>query len=198
MNSKIIITQDMITKCSAFAAASVSSSSDQYARRNQFNVNKIEKDIKIGKIGEECVYLSLSESNYNLTKPDHEIYSKENKSWDTDLKDLNSDVRISVKTQDIEQSYAYGESWVFQGNFNSKVKTDYDKEVFLNKNPNHYAAFVLLNVPKRIATIKAIVKIDWLLDNSLFKPMQKQSLQGNKSAVYFDDLEKYSDELFQL
>jgi len=198
MNSNIIITQDMITKCAGFASASVNSSADQYARRNQYNVKKIEKDIKVGKIGEECVYNYLVEKFPTLTKPDHNIYSKENKSWDTDLKDLDSDIRISVKTQDIEASYSWGESWVFQGNFNSKVKTDYDKEVFENKNPNHYVAFVLLNVPKRVAIIKAIVKIDWLHENDLFKLMQKQSLQGNKSAVYFEDLEKYSDQLFQL
>jgi len=59
-------------------------------------------------------------------------------------------------------------------------------------------AFVALNVPKRFGIIKALVKVQWLHDKKLFKEMKKQSLRGNKVAVYYEDLEKYSEELWQL
>ncbi len=195
-NIKFAISEDLNNKCIAFAKASVSSSADKYARRQQYDVEKIVKDIRNGKIGEEGVHQLLLENYPDLSPPDHQIYAKKDKSWAPDLKDQASGIRVAVKSQDIESALAFGESWVFQ--FGNGGKYDCDTGVFKETDPNHYVAFVALNVPKRTGTIKALVKVQWLHDKKLFKEMKKESLRGNKMAVYLEDLEKYPDELWQL
>lgn len=196
MSSKFIITPEIYEKCTDFAKASVGTSSNKYASRNQFNVEKIVKDIRNGKIGEEGVYQLLSATYPQLTQPDHNIYDKVNKSWDPDLKDAASGIRVGVKSQDIESAIHFGESWVFQ--FRAGQKYDVDTGIFGEKDDNHYVAFVALNVPKKTGEIRALVKVDWLHQNKLFKEMQKQTLRGNKVAVYYEDLERYKEQLWQL
>lgn len=196
IDSKFMISEDTLNKCLAFAKSSVDTSLDKYARRNQFDGEKIIKDIRNGKVGEEMVYQKISSLYPELSKPDYQIYNKKDKSWDPDLKDIQSNLRLAVKSQDIESAINFGESWVFQ--FGNGGKYDCDTGVFKTTDTNHYVAFVSLNVPKRQGIIKALVKVQWLHDKKLFKEMKKQSLRGNKVAVYYEDLEKYQEELFQL
>lgn len=194
-NKKFSISEELNNKCVAFAKASVNSSADKYARRQQYDVEKIVKDIRNGKLGEEGVHQLFSSQFPKLSQPDHNIYDKKDKSWAPDLKDP-SGIRIAVKSQDIESALSFGESWVFQ--FNEGKSYDCDTGIFKEKDDNHYVAFVALNVPKRFGVIKAVVKVQWLHDKKLFKEMKKASLRGNKVAVYYEDLEKYPEELFQL
>lgn len=196
IEKKFTISSEIFNKCTTFAKASVNTSSDKYARRNQFDIEKIIKDIRNGKIGEECVWDNVSVEYPDLSMPDHNIYDKKDKSWSPDLIAEKSNIHLAVKSQDIESALAFGDSWVFQ--YGNGGKYDCDSGVFKNITPNHYVAFVSLNVPKRHGEIKAIVKIQWLHDKKLFKDMQKASLRGNKVAVYYDDLEKYKDELWKL
>jgi hypothetical protein len=194
---KFVITEDILSRCTKFAKDSVNTSADKYARRQQFDIEKIIKDIRNGKIGEEGVYQKVSEIYPDLSKPDHNIYDKKNKSWDPDLKDAESNIRVAVKSQDIDSSIHFGESWVFQ--FGNGGKYDCDTGIFgKDLNSNHYVSFVALNTPKKTGVIRAIVKVQWLHDNKLFKAMKKQSLQGNKVAVYYNDLENLKDQLWQL
>jgi hypothetical protein len=195
--SETIISPEIYEKCIQFAKASVHSSADKYARRNQFDVEKIVKDIRNGKIAEEITRAACLAKLPNLSEPDYNIYDKKNKSWDPDLKDADSGIRIAVKSQDIDSDINFGRSWVFQ--FGNGGKYDCDSGIFGKEdNSNHYVSFVSLNTPKRKATIRAIVKVSWLHDNKLFKEMKKQNLRGNKLAVYYDDLEKFPNQLFQL
>lgn len=196
-NTNFVISKDIYDKCSQFAKESVSTSSDKYARRNQFDVEKIARDIRNGKIGEEIVYQQVSSVISGLTPPDYNIYDKKNKSWDPDLKDQNSNLRLGVKSQDLESEQSFSRSWAFQ--FGNGGKYDCDTGIFgKNLEDSHYISFVSLNVPKKTGVIRAIVKVKWLHDKKLFKEMQKQSLRGNKVAVYYEDLEQYIDQLWQL
>jgi len=197
LNSNFIISKDIFDKCSQFAKDSVSTSSDKYARRNQFDIGKIIKDIRNGKIAEEVVYNQVVSVIPGLTPPDYNIYDKKDKSWAPDLKDSTSDLRLAVKSQDIESEQCYERSWVFQ--FGNGKKYDCDTGIFgENLDNNHYVSFVSLNVPKKTGIIRAIVKVKWLHENKLFKEMKKQSLRGNKVAVYYEDLERFNDQLWQL
>ncbi len=191
---KYIISDEMYIKCKKFAEDSVSSSADKYARRQQFDVEKIKKDIFNGKIGEQGTWNCLSEFYPQLSEPDYQIYSKHQKSWDVDLKDP-SGIKIAVKSQNIDSALSFGDSWVFQF---GDGKKDCDQEVFKNPNEDDYVAFNSLNVPKRFGNIMAIVSINWLHEKNLFKPMQLKKLQTNKLAVYLEDLLEFKKELFQL
>lgn len=197
MSNEFIISPEIYEKCVNFAKASVGTSTDKYARRNQFDIEKIVKDIRNGKIAEEITRQACLEKLPQLSQPDYNIYDKKDKSWDPDLKDLASNIRIAVKSQDIDSDINFGTSWVFQ--YNNGKSYDCDKEIFgLGNKDNQYVSFVSLNTPKRKAIIRAIVKVSWLHDNKLFKEMQKASLRGNKLAVYYEDLEKFQDQLWQL
>lgn len=194
-NIKFVITPEMFDKCAEFAKKSVLNSADKYKKRNQFDVDKICDDIKNGKIAEEGAWLLLSQKFNALSKPDHTIYSKKFKSWDPDLKDETTNAKIAIKSQNIKSELEFGKSWVFQiGN----GKKDCDKEIFTTDTVNKFVCFVSLNVPRRFGELQAFVKLQWLHDNKLFKPMIKNNL-SSKVAVYYEDLEKFNkDELWQL
>ena len=193
INININISEEIFDKAKAFADASVDSSADKYARRNQNDLEKIKQDIKTGRIGEEIVYQELKKHYPDLTAPDYNIYDASSKSWDTDLKDSASGIKIAVKTQDYRSDLEFGTSWVFQ--FNNNKNFDCDTEIFKDKDDNHYVALVSLNIPKRTARIRAIVKTSWLHENKMFKDMKQEYLKNNKLAVYYDDLEKFEDKL---
>lgn len=195
-DTKFLISDEIYKKCSEFAINSMGTSVDKYANRNQYDVAKISNDIRNGKIAEECVWQKLKEVYPELSAPDYAIYTRKDKSWDPDLKDASTPLRIAVKSQEIKSEIAFGRSWVFQ--FGNGKKFDCDTGIFGKPDPIHYVSFVSLNIPKRSGELRALVKVQWLHDKKLFKEMKKQSLQGNKLAVYYDDLEKFKDELWQL
>jgi len=192
----IVITRYILNKCSDFAKKSAESSLDRYAAWGQKNLEKITKDITVGKIGEEVVYRTLVKKFSQLTKPDFNIYEKKEKNWSPDLTDEGSGIRLAVKCQESASAIAYSDSWVFQ--FNQNKNFDCDNKVFKEIDPNHYVAFVSLNLPKKVAEIRSIVRIQWLHDNNLFQQMKVFQLRGNKVAVYYDDLVKFKDDLWQL
>lgn len=189
--TKFEINKDVFEKCTKFAADSVGTSIDKYAQRKQYNSSKIQKDIRVGKIGEVAVYNFLSEKYPDITYPDFNIYDKKDKSWDADLKIPNTNISVAVKSQDAESSIAYGDSWVFQ--FNMGKSYDCDSAIFKEEDDDHYVSFVSLNTPKKTGEIRAIVKVSWLHKKNMFKPMKLKHLQGNKVAVYLEDLQKHED-----
>lgn len=193
METQYEISDDLILKCREFANKSTSTSSDKYARRGQSNVEKINNDIMHGKIGEEIAYMHLSKIIKDLSKPDYNIYESKDKNWDTDLK--GSNIKIAVKTQDIQSEIHFSRSWVFQ--YGNGVY-DCDSEVFKKTENSQYVCFVSINIPKRIAKIRAILNVNWLHKNNMFKEMKNPKLRSNKLAVYYSDLEKYEKELWQL
>ena len=194
--SKFIISPEVYDRCVDFSNASVDTSVNKYASRNQFDISKIKKDIRNGKIAEEGAWEILSKTYPNLSKPDHSIYTAKQKSWDADLKDPSIPISVAIKSQDIESEINFGRSWVFQ--FNKTSNYDRDTGIFAETDNNHYVTFISLNIPKRFGTIQAIVKVKWLHDHNLFKPMMKTNLQNNKLAIYYDDLVKFQDELWQI
>lgn len=203
-NSKFILTPEIISKCEQFARASAPTNMSALNRRGQSNPEAIIRQIKTGKSGEVCVHEIVSKDYPNLSEPDFNVYEKKDKSWSPDLQDLVTGFRLGVKSQEMESALQYYESWVFQ--FNDGKKFDCDTEVFGNDlDPNHYVTFVLVNTPKKVSQIRAIVKVQWLHDKELFQPMalQKFKSTNNKLAVYYDHPEynsliKYADELWQL
>lgn len=187
-----VISQQTVDKCFKFAKESVSSSEDKYANRNQFDIDKIIKDIRNGKIAEEQTFLHLKNKYNSLTKPDYNIYDKYNKNWDPDLK--CNEFKLAVKSQDYDSALIFGTSWVFQ--FNNNNSFDCDKQIFKTSEEDdkkHFVSFVSLSVPFRKGEFKAFVSVNWLKKNNLFKEMKKKSLRGNKVAVYYEDIQKFEN-----
>jgi hypothetical protein len=107
------IKQDVIKLCEKFAEKCCLTNLDEYKKRNQNNLDKIKKDIAIGKIGEIGVYYILLEKGIkNINFPDFKIYKKEKKSFDSDLKVGN--YNLHIKTQTKKSSLLFEESWMFQ------------------------------------------------------------------------------------
>jgi hypothetical protein len=192
------ITDDVIDRCKQFAE---SSSYKRYSSRGQYDDRKKFKDILYGKLGEWGFYYIKLSCFPHLSTPDMNIYSIPQKSWKPDLCDPLVPINIGVKTQDIESKINWGESWVFQNSSWKKFGKiiDSDTEVFTDDiDPNYYVGFMLLNFPKRTVELRALVKLQFLHDNKLFKPMRLERLQNNKVAVYYSDLEKFDNQLFQI
>ena len=166
-----------------------------YSGRNQFDVQKKRLDQKVGKLGELAVYGVLKDKLTNITEPDFNIYEAKDKSWDFDIKADN--VNLHVKSQLITQANLFGESWIFQYG-NGKTR-HYDKEIFDRTSPNQYIGFAVINLASKSAEVKAVISLDFLHEKKLFKMPVKESLkQANKLAVYYADLEKHPDNLWQL
>lgn len=203
-DAQFILTPEIISKCEQFAQASAPTNMSALNRRGQSNPAAIVRQIKTGKSGEVCVHEMIAKDHPNLSAPDFNIYEKKNKSWSPDLQDAVDGFRLGVKSQEMESALQYYESWVFQ--FNDGKKFDCDTEIFgKDIDPNHYVTFVLVNTPKKVAQIRAIVKVQWLHDKKLFQPMalQKFNTTNNKLAVYYDhptynSLISYPEELWQL
>ena len=135
-NSKLAITPEILEKCDKFAQDSAPTNMSALSRRGQSNPEAIKRQIKSGKIAEVLVHLEASKDFPKLSEPDFNIYTKKDKSWDPDLKDTASSVRLAVKSQEVEQALQYHESWVFQ--FNDGKKFDCDTEIIgKDLDPNH-------------------------------------------------------------
>ena len=189
---KYFFSQEELDICKKF---SESVDTSHYSKRGQNNEQKRQKDALVGKLGEFAVYHSLKDKVPKIIKPDVQIYTAKQKSWDFDLK--GDSVNLHVKTQDVEQGEKYGVSWIFQ--YGNGKNQNYDKEIFDKITPNQYIAFVSLSLKENFAIIRAITKLEFLHDKKLFGlPKLEYLQQANKKAVYLKDIERYSDQLFQL
>lgn len=188
----INFTQEEIDQVTDFASKIDTSF---YAKRSQFDNEKRKQDQIVGKLGEIATYNFLKEKYPTLIPPCFEIFDKNQKSWDFDLKANN--INLHVKSQNIVQSKKYGESWIFQkGN---GVNRNYDKEIFDRLTPNQYVSFVLVDLKKYEAEIKAIVELDFLHKKDLFKlPVLEKLRVANKMAVYFKDMKEFTTKLWAL
>ena len=156
-----------LKRCEIFAEFSVQSSVDEYARRNQNDVDKIKLDIYRGKVAEFMVYNYLVGRGKNITKPDLEIYDKHHKSFDSDL--TSEGVNIHVKSHFVNPKFPV--SWVFQ-----------KKDKITRDAGDDYLCLVVMNESWD----------DWfylekakLLD---FREPKKQSLKATKVCIYEKDL----------
>lgn len=188
----IKFTPEQIQECLDFAEKIDTSF---YAKRSQTDNDKRKQDQIVGKLGEIAVYTSLKDKYPDISYPDFKIYEKKDKSWDFDLK--AADKNIHTKSQNIKQSKKYGESWIFQkGNGSNR---NYDKEIFDRLSPNQYVAFVLVDLAKYEAEVKAIVTLDFLHKKDLFRPPVLEKLRfANKMAVYYKDMKEYPNLLWAL
>ena len=157
-----------LKRCQLFADYSAGSSADEYARRNQIDLEKIKLDIYRGKVAEYMVYNYLVSRGKSVSMPDLEIYNKHHKSFDADL--VSDGVNLHVKSHFVNPRFPV--SWVFQKQ--DKITTE--------KHSDDYLCLVVMTE-------------DW--NNGLyikqsklvtFKEPKKESLKSSKVCVYESDL----------
>ena len=160
------ITEYQEKQCELFSKYSVFSSLPEYKKRNQFNEDKIIKDIYNGKKAEFLVYNFLISKQKQLNSPDLNIYEKYNKSYDSDL--ILKDVNIHVKSHNVSGNFPV--SWVFQ-----------KKDPLLTKlKDNNFLALVVMNKETSYMYLKKISEV-------YFKQPLKESLRVTKVCVYESD-----------
>jgi len=157
-----------LKRCQLFADFSVESSLDEYARRNQNNIEKIKLDIYRGKIAEFMVYNYLVSRGKDVTKPDLDVYDKYHKSFDSDL--VSEGFNLHVKSHFVNPRFPV--SWVFQKK--DKITTE--------KSGNDYLCLVVMN---ENWDNWFYIKEAKLLD---FKEPKKESLKASKVCIYESDL----------
>ena len=183
---EVKIKRNWVEDSAAYAKAVTVTNVDAYKKRGQSNAQKIEQQNMNGKIAELVAYSYLSGKLPDLSTPDLNVYTARKKNWDKDLKSKYGS--FGVKSQTMVEKTLYGESWVFQNE---------DTGIFEDTTDDNYVVLVLLDLKELKGYIKSIVKVKWLLENKLFKPMKLIHLKSKK-AVYFSDLEKYGEEIWQL
>lgn len=166
--------QDDIDFCVEFAEECVETNADEYARRNQNDLDKIVTDISIGKMGEIAVYDYLLDRGFSPSEPDFEIYAKHQKQHDYDIS--TEDFDVSVKTQQYFSADRFGTSWLFQ--------KDYIDRMFDSYQDNHFLALCLQD--EELIEILAIIPFDMALDFMSEPKLDK--LRNNKYALYWDDI----------
>jgi len=161
-----------VEMCRQFAKKVSPTNKDEYARRNQNDMGKIEFDNFIGKMAEIAVWRLSGEQT---TEPDFAIYTKKTrkkKSFEADLFWNNQE--IHVKSQELTQAKRFDTSWLFQ----KKDKLNAGGEVVftvVGEKDGNWTVVVFSVVPTDM--IPAFIS----------KP-KKQCLQESKWAIYYKDI----------
>lgn len=167
---------DIYRLCENFADRVVYTNKDEYAKRKQSNLQKIKQDIFVGKLAEWGIYfIYLQRGRKNVSVPDMNIYSKENKSFDPDLR--WGLFNLHIKSQNFESADRYGDSWIFQAKdplFDFSNEYDIVVGCRVGIDDFELGAFVeiLLEKPFRSLT---------------FGETKLAKFGGNKKAVYLKD-----------
>lgn len=185
MNKYITLNPADIKVARDFAAKSVSSSLDQYARRRQTDPKQVMHQIYTGKLGEFAVCQWLSTYKLPVSTPDTTIYDARHKTFAPDMVIRiagEADVPLHVKAQDEQSAERFGISWTFQ----YSATAGSDKEIFSpNRNPNAYIAFV--GISGGNAVIFGMPLVSTLFEYDLFRDPKLAKLRGIKTVVYYDD-----------
>jgi hypothetical protein len=173
----IAIDTGLAVKAKNFAqqvTPTIGSSGNGYRDTNQFNLQKIENDHFISKIGEEAVRITFEQCNRKVQGLDYQIYAGKQKSWDSDL--YIDGLGLAVKTQATSLARKFGLSWTFQSGI-------YRKDPILN-NLGAWVCFVEFNE----ATHQCRVYPPYQIKELTFGEPKLDKLKGSKKVVYADSL----------
>lgn len=145
-----------------------------YTDANQPNLNKIQQDHCIGKVGEEAVKTVFQQLGKQVQGPDYRIYSSHQKSWDADL--YIDRIGLSVKTQTTIAAAKFGLSWTFQAGASRQ-------DPILHE-PEAWVCFVEFNELKQ----HCIVYPPYQVKELEFREPKLTKLRGKKKVVYAESL----------
>ena len=111
---KIITTPAEIERAKAFAAESVSSSVDYYAKTRNQGGPKVQQDIMYGRLAEIAIHKAITERGVKCSEPDWKVYAAKEKRHSPDLLFSDENHRIAVKSITEASAVKYTRSWTFQ------------------------------------------------------------------------------------
>ncbi len=173
----VAIDAGLVIKAKSFAkqvTPTIGSPGSGYRDTNQFNLQKIENDHFVSKIGEEAVRIVFEQFGRQVQGPDYQIYAGKQKSWDSDL--YIDDLGLAVKTQATSLAKKFGLSWTFQAGTNRK-------DPILN-NLGAWVCFVEFNETTRHCRVYPPYQIKELT----FGEPKLDKLKGSKKVVYAESL----------
>jgi len=130
----LIIVDEYRERCKNFTIKVIKTNLDEYKRRGQTNVDRIKKQIFIGKLA-ECAVWKVKKDEL-VSGPDFTIYPPRHKSFDADLM-FKDGKELHVKCQYTGKPGNKNNSWVFQKVDNPKgyiiLTTYYKKHIYIEK-----------------------------------------------------------------
>lgn len=174
MNSSIL-DFEIVKLCECFADRVITTNLDCYKKRNQFNYEKIKQDIFVGKLAEWGVFFTyLKRRRYNINPPDMQIYSRQKKSFDPDLR--WGLYNLHIKSQTCESADRYGDSWIFQAK----------DPLFEFSNEYDIIVGCRVSISDQQSCLVEIL-LEKPFSNLIFGDTKLSKFSGNKKALYLKD-----------
>lgn len=165
------VSEEIKAKCKQFAIDSCGTSKDEYARRNQNDMTKIQRDIYWGKIAEYMVYNYLVGRGYSVNEPDCAIYHGYRKSYDADLTITKEDSVIDLHVKSHVKNKNFPVSWMFQKN----------DPLLIKKEKKDYLCLVVIGEGEPFMYLRAI-------NDVAFGQPKKMSLRKTKACLYMEGI----------
>lgn len=170
-------TADFI-RCQKFAQDQLETSSKTYAYRGEKNLDKMEQDIIIGKLGELMVAKYVRSCGRSCNRVDFKIYTGRNKSFDADL--ISDECNIHVKSQGVTSIKRYGKSWLLQKN--DKITRDPSKNDFL--------CFTSVDLENKTVEILGFVRVKDIIKKGCLDEPRVPRYRHTKIALYFESIQE--------
>lgn len=176
-----------VQKCKEFAEKSLNSSSRHYARRGQLDTDKIKKDISSGKLAEFGAFVFLYKNGVkDVTLPDIEIYGKERKTFESDMKSSNRNFHV----KSCQANGGFPPSWVFQygrgqsRHFDPLIESESESDIV-----------IFSQVKGSKVEIKGFLSAKKIRELNLYKDPKLDRLKGQKLCVYWDDIKDLGNDV---
>lgn len=175
----VILSHSLLLSTKANAEKRAKECLSRYKKRGQHSYHKIVHDIFVGECGENAVAIMMNNKGVLCTPPQTDVLNVSDKTWNDLIlfhPRTHNQIRVSVKTQDINQSKKFGLSWVFQVAINEDP-TLYDS--------NHRMALCLWEETTQTVFVRSGPPMKSV--RGLLKPMKIDRFT-NKKALYFSDI----------
>lgn len=157
-----------------FASECVKGNKDEYAKRNQLDIDKLILDNTQAKIAEIIVHKRMKNNlkpNQLLTPIDFHIYPKELKTYDSDLLLIDNGIIKHFHIKSCQENRLFPNSWLFQPN----------DPIVIEPKEHDYLVLVLFPL-KSLEIFAYIIRANEVV----YGKAQKQSL--NKKVIYESQL----------
>lgn len=166
---KIVVSESVYKRAKEFASNRMKGSNTLYKFRGESNEEKMYEDILVGLVGEWGVYEYLKKKGIEVNKPDMNIYTSRNKSFNADFRSETD--AYHVKSQTVASIKKYGHSWLLQ-------RTDR-----IVKQPAENDHFVFTKVDGREVEILGLYKCK----NIVYGECKVPRYRFSKIAVYLEE-----------